>query len=165
MEYEDSRNALFVEPNAYVQTFSKQKNEIKKVVFSEPYERMPNFYLNNDFKKKDCACVEKEKHNCQPQKTNCNPFDFKNILPMLGGFLGKGFDISKIASIMNSNQSTDTNNNSMMTNIMNFLSTDMGKNILNIFTKNSTKNYKKNNKNSQKIKSSDFCVDNYERVE
>ncbi len=165
MEYEDSKNALFVEPNAYIQNYNKEKKGIKKIVFSEPYESLPNYYINNDFKKQNCDCVQQHKpdcpkQSCQPNNTPNNLFDFKNILPMLSGFLGKGFDISKFNSIL----SNKDQSNNMMTNIINILSSDMGKNILGLLGKKSTKNSKKNSEKYHKIKSSDIAIDNFERV-
>ncbi|MBR1987597.1 MAG: hypothetical protein IKA36_01015, partial [Clostridia bacterium] len=79
MEYGDSKEALFVEPNAYIQNFSKEKTGTKKVVFSEPYETMPNYYINNNFHKKQCEYREKpQQNNCQNPSQNLL-FDFKNI--------------------------------------------------------------------------------------
>ena len=51
---EDSRFALFSEPNAYIQRFDNRKQEkkefdIKKVVFQEPYEVLPDYHIKNDF--------------------------------------------------------------------------------------------------------------------
>lgn len=70
MEFEDSRNALFCDPNAYIQNFNiTEKCEPKKVVFQEPYEQLPSFYINNDFRKHNCNCVPKSKHtNCSQNK-------------------------------------------------------------------------------------------------
>ena len=70
MEFEDSRNALYCDPNAYIMG-TKKHNEIKKVVFSEPYETLPNRYINNNFNKKGCDfCAEKkeEKNQCNTSK-------------------------------------------------------------------------------------------------
>lgn len=166
MEYEDSKNALFVEPNAYIQNYKKENKGIKKIVFSEPYESLPNYYINNDFKKNNCDCIPQHKSDCkldscQRNNMSKNFFDFKNILPMLTGFLDKGFDASNFASILNNNQNS---NNNMMSNIMNILSSDMGKNILGLLGKKSTKNSKKNNKKYHNIKSSDISIDDFERV-
>ena len=75
MEFEDSRFALFPEPNANIQIF--EKRETKKIVFQEPYECLPNYYVNNDFVKHNCNCVANpigcecdkvNKHN----KNNCS---------------------------------------------------------------------------------------------
>lgn len=76
MEFEDSRNALFVEPNAFVQNFNRQErknNETKKIVFQEPYECLPNHYLNNNFTKHGCECLPKHNNNLHDkQDCNCN---------------------------------------------------------------------------------------------
>lgn len=88
MEFEDSRLALFSEPNAFIQNFNnpKQKEkEIKKIVFQEPYETLPNFYINNNFTKHNCDCVkghnskdcncDKDKHFRNNQSNNLFPKD------------------------------------------------------------------------------------------
>ena len=70
MEKEDSRFALFTEPNAYVQNYNnancdcKKEKERKKIVFQEPYETLPNFYVNNNF----------TKHNCVKNNQPCDIF-------------------------------------------------------------------------------------------
>ena len=166
MEYGDSKNALFVEPNAYIQNYGKEKKGIKKIVFSEPYESLPSYHINNDFKKHNCKCIpdhkpDCSKQNCQSNNTTNNFFDFKNFLPMLTGFLGKGFDMSSVSKILNNNQNQSGD---MMSNIMNILSSDMGKNILGLLGKKSTKNTKKNSEKYHKIKSSDIEIDNFKRV-
>ena len=51
MENEDSRNALFCDPNAYIQNFKNNKKQTEKVVFQQPYEHMSNFYIDNEFSK------------------------------------------------------------------------------------------------------------------
>ncbi|MBR1988173.1 MAG: hypothetical protein IKA36_03930, partial [Clostridia bacterium] len=87
------------------------------------------------------------------------------ILPMLGGLLGKSFDLNSVASILNSKQNNSFTDGNMLGNIMKILSSDVGKNILGILGKNNKKNNQKNQKNIQKIKSTEICIDNYERVE
>ena len=116
MEFEDSRFALFPEPNAYIQKFDSKKKETKKIVFQEPYESMPAFYLDNNFKKGDCSCSHNwvnnkfnqggGKHHCQPNQCNnknnhnsnqhndnCHKetpigfrFDLKSFLPLISMF-------------------------------------------------------------------------------
>lgn len=120
---EDSKNALFVEPNAYINHFNKKDKcevkPIKKVVFSEPYDCMPNFYFNNHFEKGDCDCVSNvhqqnckcndkninknhscdcnqnhdcncsQNHNCKNHNKSNFGFDIKNLMPILSG-LNKG---------------------------------------------------------------------------
>lgn len=54
MSFKDNSGLLYADPNAYIQRC--ECGERKKVVFSEPYETMPNFYLNNNFKRGDCSC-------------------------------------------------------------------------------------------------------------
>ena len=118
---EDSKNALFVEPNAYINHFSKkEKTEvkpIKKVVFSEPYDCMPTFHINNNFEKGCCDCVPNKKEkdcnkhnhhrdwNCnnenihQNHDCNCNQnhkCDNNQSKPNFG------FDIKNLMPILNS---------------------------------------------------------------
>lgn len=79
----------------------------QKVVFSEPYESVPNFYLNNNFKKGNCDCIPKPKPKCPPPKPPFS-FDLKNILPLLSGLFkgGNGASgIGNILSILNQNSS------------------------------------------------------------
>ena len=54
MSFKDNSGLLYADPNAYIQRC--ECGERKKVVFSEPYETMPNFYLNNNFKRGNCSC-------------------------------------------------------------------------------------------------------------
>lgn len=88
MEFEDSRKSIFCDPNAYVQHCETQ--QIKKVVFSEPYDCLPTFYIDNSFKKHSCECIP----NRQPPKRPCSNhgsmFDLKSIMPILLGVLNKG---------------------------------------------------------------------------
>lgn len=66
MELEDSRNALYCDPNAFIQRIEKKEDcKRKKIVFQEPYESLPAFYINNNFQKHDCACVPKFNHDCK----------------------------------------------------------------------------------------------------
>ena len=125
---EDSKNALFVEPNAYINHFNKtdkcEVKPIKKVVFSEPYDCMPNFYFNNHFEKGDCNCVNNvQQQNCKCNDKNINTnhscdcnknhdcnnhnksnfgFDIKNLMPILSGLNkgGSGLDLSSISSLL-----------------------------------------------------------------
>lgn len=79
----------------------------QKVVFSEPYESVPNFYLNNNFKKGNCDCIPKPKPKCPPPKPPFS-FDLKNILPLLSGLFKGGSGaggIGNILSILNQNSS------------------------------------------------------------
>ena len=79
----------------------------QKVVFSEPYESVPNFYLNNNFKKGNCDCIPKPKPKCPPPKPPFS-FDLKNILPLLSGLFKGGSGaggIGNILSMLNQNSS------------------------------------------------------------
>jgi len=116
---EDSKNALFVEPNAYINHFNKNDDckvkPIKKVIFSEPYDCMPNFYFDNHFEKGDCNCVPNKKdkdcnnnnrhHNCncnnenmhQNHDCNCNQNYKGNNNQNKSNF---GFDIKNLMPIL-----------------------------------------------------------------
>lgn len=72
MNFNDNSSALYVDPNAYIQSRPKCDHcEPKKVVFSEPYETMPNYYIDNGFKKGNCDCIPKN-HNNPHSKPFCN---------------------------------------------------------------------------------------------
>lgn len=164
MENEDSRYALFVEPNAYIQNYNKERKGIKKIIFSEPYESVPNFYINNNFEKHDCCCSRKPKPKFDSKAIETNMFDFKNILPLLSGLLGKGFDSSKLVSMLTNSQNHKIGNDNLLSNIMNILSSDIGKNILSLLANKTTKSMEKSNKNIEKIKSTDFCIKDYKKI-
>jgi len=171
MEFEDSRNALFCEPNAYIQNINK-KNTPPKIVFSEPYECAPNFYINNNFKGKDCECISKSKGNCNYEKNkpeqdcNCNNhnkgnknflsgFNFQSILPMLGLFnkSGKGgLDLANIMTLLGGK-----GDNNILSNLLE--NKDMLSNITSLFLS------KKESVGSKKIKATDINIKNYTKVE
>ena len=179
----DNTNALFPEPNAYIQNFNKKEKEQKKVVFQEPYDRLPTFYINNDFKKGDCDCVPKpKKHN---DLQNTFPFNLKNLLPMissLGGSSGDGLGniismlsnsgLSNLTSLFSSNSQTNSQNenaqtqtNNILPNFNNILSSLGGNglgNILNLF-----KIFSNNSQNSKAktMKSSDIIIKDYKRID
>lgn len=181
MEMEDSRNALFCDPNAYIQRFEKRDNsQPRKVVFQEPYEQLPNFYINNNFKKGDCDCIPKHGHNNQQHNHDCNSnhrnnneqnnskqggfgFDLKSLMPMLNMFnKGGGMNFGQIANLLNSNKSGENSSNPLSM-ISSLLSNSGGlSNILNLFKGglfNKTQHAKK------ELKTTDFEIKNYTRVE
>ena len=110
MEFEDNKNAIYCDPNAYIQGVKKQQT--KKVVFQEPYECLPNRYLNHNFNKHDCdfCCPPKPKEipKCDCEKGHKNnksnfsfPFDITNLLPILSGLGGgNGAGIGNIISML-----------------------------------------------------------------
>ena len=158
MEYEDSRNALFVEPNAYVQNFrvKEEKKERKKIIFSEPYECLPPYHINNNFKNKGCDCVSKPKEKCEPKpKQNFFNFDFKSMLPLISSFGGKGFDLGNITKMLAGNE---TNSLGLISNLLS--NKESLGNILNIF-----KGGKSEMSKTKEIKSTDFPIKDYIRVE
>ena len=164
---EDSKKALFIEPNAYINYFKpKEKCEvkpIKKVVFSEPYDCMPNFHINNNFHKGDCECVNKKdcnqtnQHDCKPHPPCNKPnlgFDIKNFLPILSSFNKGGFgglDLNSISSMFNSSGGFDFSK--LLSNpqlITSALSLFGGK--------------KKTSTKKEEIISTDYEIKNYTRV-
>ena len=175
---EDSKNALFVEPNAHINHFKKkEKTEvkpIKKVVFSEPYDCMPTFHINNNFEKGCCDCVPNKKdkdcnkHNdCSSHHADCNcnkntqcnnkpnfGFDIKNLMPILNSFnkggVG-GLDLNSISSLFNSGGGFDfsklISNPQLITSVMSMFS---GK--------------KKTSTKKEEIICTDYEIKNYTRV-
>lgn len=181
---EDSKNALFVEPNAYINKFNRFENceikPIKKVVFSEPYDCMPNYYFNNHFEKGDCNCVPNKKskdyhnHN-QDKKFNCNTenydcncnqnskcnnatnknnlnFNLQSLMPLLSGFnKGGGLDFNSISSLFNSGGGFDFSK--LLSN------PDLIKSALNLFTGKKGKS-----KPKEEIICSDYEIKRYTKV-
>lgn len=175
MEFEDSRNALFVEPNAYIQHFNKEKSTPKKIVFQEPYECLPNYYLDNNFNKHSCDCVHggckpNNKHDCvnsnNPQNNHdCNSnhekpnnfLDFKNLAPLLGMFSKGNSGIMDIVSNLGKGGGSGFN----LQNILGLLGNNknMLGNIMDLFSKNKTSKEK-----SIDIPTTDYEIKNYTRV-
>lgn len=173
MEYEDSRNALFPEPNAYIQHCeSKEHSPPKKVIFQEPYENVPNFYIDNNFKKGDCDCIPKPKHpsqNHSPENRKLPfSFDLKSLLPLIGS-LGNGGGMGNLLSIFSNNSNTDENkqnSNLNLSNIINlFTSNNGGNGLLDMFKSFNLGNLFKNNNTKKEMKSTDFCIKDYERID
>lgn len=181
MEFEDSRNALFAEPNAYIQNFNK-KEKPKKIVFSEPYECAPNFYINNDFKKKECNCISKDRKDChdnhdynkncgcenKKNHSDCNcsqqnntgknflsGFNLQSMLPLLGMFNKGGSGGVDLANIMSMFGVKGENN--MLTNLLG--NKDMLSNITSLFSP------KKEKLEIKKIQPTDIDIKNYTKVE
>lgn len=171
MEFEDSRKALFCDPNAYIQGVNKK--ESKKIVFSEPYECAPNFYINNNFKKKDCNCTSKDKSNSnydnnKPEHHDCNcnhqnkgnknffsGLNLQSLLPMLGLFNkggGGGLDLANIMSLFGGKG--DYN---MLSNLLG--NKDMLANITSLFSAKKEKN------ETKKIQPTEIDIKNYTKVE
>ena len=189
MEFEDSRNALFVEPNAYIQKFDNYKSdkEVKKIVFQEPYETLPNHYINHNFKKHDCDCVSKShkpnKHDCSfndkknsnHHDDNCNHtnkqtgfgFDIKSLLPLLGLFnKSGGADLSNLVGMLskgNNSQNSNSNPISLITSLMS--NKDMMSEILNLFKGGGLNFFNKKQATKKEIRTTDFEIKNYTRVE
>jgi hypothetical protein len=199
MELEDSRNALFWDPNAYIQNFGKidhKESEIKKVVFQEPYETLPNFYVNNNFIKHNCECADGKKFstgcvnnkhyncNCNREKQNhhdnccdntqkqndCSSnngycgskqqigfgFDFKSLLPFMGMFNG-GANFGQIGEILNNKQASSSLLSSLFSN------KDLMSGILNMLKGGEL--FNRNNQLKKELKTTDFEIKNYTKVE
>lgn len=144
-------NRLFVEPNAYINFNNIEKKERKKVVFSEPYETMSGFHIKNDFKPvKDI--------NSQQNKGSSMPFlkglDLKQILPLAQIFLNKdnNMDLSKIINLFDGN-----NGGNLISNLTS--NPELIKMVTNFF------NFKSQNKVATKMKSTDFEIKDYTRVQ
>lgn len=178
MEFEDSKNAMYCDPNAYILN-NEFKSSKKKIVFSEPYECLPNFYINNNFKKKNCDCVKNHKHNfcncnkdnichdninhkdCEkPKNTPMNNMNFgfnlSNFLPILGS-LGKGGDIGGISKIL-----SNFAKNGKEEGVMNFLNNPSILNsVMSLFKlgKSKTESHKK------EIEPTEFEIKDYTRVD
>ena len=78
MENQENLSTPYADPNAYIQHCNPPK-KTKKIVFQEPYENMPNFYIDNNFKKGSCSCIPKPKPKPKPNgcKTGlCYPREY-----------------------------------------------------------------------------------------
>ena len=172
MEYEDSREALFCEPNAYIKNLNKKETP-KKIVFSEPYENVANFYLNNNFKKRDCDCVvnKKEHSFCdskKEEKPNCNcnnqnkgnksflsGLNLQSLLPMLGLFNksgNSGLDLANIMSLLGGK-----GENNILSGLLG--NKDMLSNITSLFS------HKKEQTNTKKLQTTEIDIKSYTKVE
>lgn len=182
MEFEDSRNAIFCDPNAYVH--GMEHKEIKKVVFAEPYDCLPTFYIDNNFKKHNCDCIPKPpKPPCVPQKPKpCVPqmpfnFDFKSMMPILLGLLNKGGgDMAKLLTNFTNQMPQNLDNAqtgqagfNMQTLIENVMkSPKMLEGVMSLFKGGGLKNLfnkKQKNTSSGETKQTDHVIKNYTRVE
>lgn len=174
MEFEDSRNAIFCDPHAFIQ--GCEKKQIKKVVFAEPYDCLPNFYIDNDFKKHNCDCVPKSpKPPCPPPPKPCSPglpfnFDFKTLMPLLAGLLGKNGndDIAKLLGNLPSNSSSSSGGFDFQ-KIAGIVTQNpkILKSILSIFKGGGLGGlFKKNKPTPEKsVKQTDHIIKNYTKVE
>lgn len=88
--------ALYCDPNAFIRPNKDNPKKIKQVVFSEPYDCLPNYYINYGFKKGGCECIPKHKEeNCKHKNSNdnkkcecsTNPNPFSSLLGGLTNFL------------------------------------------------------------------------------
>jgi len=113
--------ALYCDPNAFIKIKKDTPKKIKQIVFSEPYDCLPNYYVNYGFKKGSCECIPKHKEeNCKHKNSkdnkncgcgnNSNPFSsllggITNFLPML--LNGKNNNLGNVFSQLNSGVNGD----------------------------------------------------------
>ena len=171
MEFEDSRTAIFCDPHAFIQG---QQKPAKKVVFAEPYDCLPTFYIDNNFKKHNCDCLPKPpkpKPPCPPPKPMFN-FDFKSMMPILLGLLNKGggMDLGKILSNMPQQEGQNSNGFDFQ-NLISMVAKNpkILESVMSIFKgkgKGLSGLFKKRTENvSEEIKQTDHVINNYTRVE
>ena len=139
----------YCDPNAYIQKVQNHSKQTKKVVFQEPYECIPQYRMNNNFKKGDCDCV-----NCREKKESKPNFDIKNFLPIISSLGGDGVgNIMKLFS-----------GNSSIADIMSDLGGEGGLgSILKGF--DISKMFKKSSPKKHEMKSTDFCIKDYKKVD
>ena len=160
---------------------------------------MPNYYLNNNFKKRDCNCIpdnsknhnsNSNNHDCNcnhgnknsNDRSNCNNdcnhgnsnnqngfgFDLKSLIPLLGMFnKGGGADLSSLVGLLNNTNNSKNGNNS---NPMSFISSILSNpnamsGILNMFKGGGLNLFGKKQTAKKELKSTDFEIKNYTRVE
>ena len=148
---EDSRNALFVEPGAYIMRYEKSDKTPKKIIFQEPYESMPSYRMHEISHR---ATRSEDRSNTHESK-NASPFNLSALSPILSMFGGGG--LGNVGDIMSSLNGGGLMNfvNSLMTN------PNMMKNVIGLFNK------KESNESSARheIKKSDLEIKNYTKVE
>ena len=176
---ENSINAIYCDPNAFVNKQSKEPP--KKVVFQEPYDCLPKFYIDNKFTKHSSECVptHKTKSNIHDLNANSSPpalssFDFKKILPLFANLLNKNSSgLSGIVSLLGGAKDANLNNESLTGVLQNLLGSgnmNIGK-LLGLFSGNNSGSKKglfglfdNPNKIKKEIKPTDFEINNYTRV-
>lgn len=153
---EDSRNALFVEPGAYVQHHTRPGEEKKKIIFQEPYESIPRYYPKQELKPTgDCGCIHKKGHKTEQKKTF---FDIKSLMPLLGALGQSGGGFNSVTNILSCLSRGDGGGNiikSLMSN------PDMITNISKMFFKSKSSE----KKDSYQGKKSDIEIRNYTKVD
>lgn len=178
MDFEDSRNAIFCDPNAFVK--SAEQKQIKKVVFAEPYDCLPSFYIDHDFKKQNCDCIPKP---CPPKppKSNCSPFkpffgfDFKSLMPILMGLLNKGGSgdmgklLSNLTNLPSAGQQSDLGGGFDLQGILAQIAKNpkMLESVMSLFKGGGLNLFgkKKKQQESKPTKQTDHVIKNYTRVE
>lgn len=172
MEFEDSKNALFTEPNAYIQHCGDHNDKhAKKIVFAEPYETVPNFYINNNFKKHQCECVHKEpikpcnhenKHNTNNLFGLFNGFNIQGLLPLLSKLGGAGGgSLNNVMNLFN----TKNDSGGMFNSIAGLFSKpEMFAGITSLLSGKGLLARKEVNINKE-VKSTDVEINNYTRVD
>lgn len=161
MEFNDNSQALFSEPNAYIQHFDKPKEkcEPKKVIFQEPYENAPEFFIDNNFKKGDCHCANPKPKPCETRRPF---FDFKNLLPLLCGLLKNNKTFSPLISILSDNKDGNFDPQKLISTLMQNPSALNG--IMSMLKGGGFNLFKKKDEKPQ-MKSTEFPIKDYERVD
>ena len=139
----------YCDPNAYIHK-PEDTQKPQKVVFQEPYECMPQYRVDNNFKKGDCDCVKSK----EKKKEDKPSFDISRILPLLSSIGGNGVgDIMKALS--------------GGVNIPDIVSNFSAQGGLGSLLKglDFNKMFKKPNIKKQEMKSTDFCIKDYKRVD
>ena len=186
MDFEDSRLALFPEPNAYIKKFEKKEKPPQKIVFQEPYECIPTYYINNNFKKENCNCVPSKSKNKNSNNCDCNSknqsfnntnkqkgfgFDLKSLMPLLSIFnKGSGADLSNIVGLLNNDSNVQNDSQSSSSSPINLISgllsnKDVISNVLNIFKGGKFDFFNKKQTTKKQPKTTDFEIKHYTRVE
>ena len=111
--------------------------------------------------KKDCECNKKNEQKSSIKGNFFSGFNMQSLMPLISMFSGgKGLDITKI---LNTFSAQGNSNNSLNVNpLLNaFSSSDLLKNITQIFSSKKTKT----DNNQSKPKSTDCIINNFSRVE
>ena len=189
MNFEDSRYALFSEPNAYVNKDVRVKTQAKKVVFSEPYETLPNYHINNNFNKKyqnkNAETIKNPKHfqnnenrnyqnnenrnqNAQNFHSNnsiSNPlsslagqFNLQGLLPLISKlFSSNANGLGNVLSVLNNQNNQGGGLASLLSN------PEVLNSAIGLFK--NFNNKKPNKIIENKIKSTDFLIKDYVKVD
>lgn len=155
----NNQSELTEKSNACVinfQTINMQKvKPIQKIVFSEPYDCMPKFIIDNALKKGDCKCLPKPKEKpkkCAGQMGGNFNFDIKKFLPLLIKFMGGSSNSNDISSLL-SNMDKGFDFSRLLSN------PNLLKNVFSLLSSN-----KKTASKKEEIICTDYEIKNYTKV-